>query len=441
MPEETLQQKIEQARQAMTGGTNSASPSLLVGALAERRKTTLQPAPTNTTSDAALSPEALAKKRAEARRAMESFEQKKRREMREQAEIEARATTEKIAELKQARIKLEEKRASDAALGKAEILAGKVQAETTYQTRLAESRAVAQSIIEKPDVPVDTYRTLRTDVHEQVSTGGLTMTKIALEEEARRRLNNLPREDARRPRSYAFIAAGSLVLVLIGIGTLVATRIIITPTQTTLTPFTINSIIFADYTIALPTDNTTTETLRTTLGETLSKSTRPDTITNLYPTKIVETEEGRATELVPATTFLTKLGLTLPNGFTHFLENRFMVGVVSPAGATSSAPFYILTTRSFENTLDSLLREENMIMSNLLAPFLDPTETATIQTGTFRDVILGNIDTRIMSDSSGRALVVYGFLDRNTLAITASREAFMRLLTAYRTPSPETTTP
>ena len=113
-----------------------------------------------------------------------------------------------------------------------------------------------------------------------------------------------------------------------------------------------------------------------------------------------------------------------------------------------SKPFLILKTDSFENTFSSMLLWEET-MQNDLAPYfgtalqkiISPsfsTET-TLTPGVvvpriFHDVIVKNIDTRLLRNDDGNTVLLYAFPNASTLIITTDEgtffEVFRRLTTS-----------
>lgn len=436
MPEDNLQTKIQAARQAMAGNKNISQTNLFSGELVSRRQSALGLTETDKqilTTGPVLTPEEIAKRREQAKRAMESFEHKKRREAREKEEAEAKNLTQKIEEMKRARLELEQKKYSEEFKQSAQNEEVKRKLAADYERRVAEARAEVEAITKSQTQKINTYHTLKTDVNDQVTTGGLTLTKIALEDEARRRLETLPREQI-NPNRNKLIIGGSLALVGLGVTVLVISFILTKPSVSQVQPVTINSIIFAEEHQELPTDNQTPDQIQNIIKADLKKTYSDIRVIDLYPTKTITTNKSLVKKILSGPELLTFLQTAIPIDFTHFLLDPFMIGVVSEPNATSSAPFFIFKTRSFENTLDSMLREESIIMANTIGPLTDNKNI--IQTGNFKDKIINNIDTRILTDNNNNSVAIYGFVDRSTLIMTTTETAFVKLLTAYQTPRP-----
>jgi len=426
-----LQQKIARAKLAMGGDKRHISPDLLVNSLVDKRKSSLQLSPSDlaTNNNSTLSPEDLEKRKIEARLAMESAEYKKRREGKEKAEKDRKLMIEKVLELKQARIELERKRGLDS---KSKLIYDEEKRrreEELYQKRLQTSKELISNIANDSKTSVGNYHTLNSDLNQQISSGKLTMAKIAMEEEARRRLATLPTKKPINTRSILIVIA---VISFVTLGSLAVffSLNLTSPTSSTIKPLTIDSIIFANKHQELILDNKNSSDINSELQNIVGTPAQGIQIINIYPTKQMTIDGNTLKTLAVSKDLIASLGIDLPANFTHFLLDKFMIGVIgSPTGINS--PFVILQTRSFENTLDALLRNETVLIPNILNPFL--TNPLYIN-NVFEDKIISNIDTRISYDLSGEITAIYGFLDRNNVLITTNSQAFTDLLTAFQAP-------
>ncbi len=436
MADSDLQSKLHQARVSMRGNRDEPR-ELLATELVKRRQSALTfTGDTPTSSSGTISIDELAKRREQAKRAMESFEQKKRRELKEKSNIEAKVMAQKIEAMKDAREKLEHERASSSYQEKQREAEAGRQAAKDYHQNVAIAQAEIEVITKDKRGAVDTYRTLQTDFGQEVATKGLTMTKIVLEEEARRRLATLPREGSGSKKSWV-IGGISILFILLGVAALYGTIQLNNPKTIAVASLSINSIAFADDHVELPTTNTTSEALAQAINKILVTPQASETIINIYPTAKTIVDGRQQTHLLTALETLTAFGITTPISFYHFLEPKVMLGIVGTPHASTSAPFFIFKTRSFENTFDALLRDEKTIIGNLLQPFVTKEVSRAIYSTTFKDKLINNIDTRIITTATSTSpIAVYGFMDRSTVVVTTNESAFLTILRAYQTPRP-----
>jgi hypothetical protein len=430
MPIDDLQQKIAQARLAMGGDKRHVSPDLLVNALVNKRRSTLNlsEADLKTNHGAVLPPAELEKRKSEARIAMESAEYKKRREAKEKADKEAKIMAQKVLELKQARLELEKKRGLDSKSKMVYDEEKRLREEELYQKRLQTSKELIAELTQDSNKTAESYHTLTTDLNAQIGSGKLTMAKIAMEEEARRRLATMP---TKKPLAVKNILIGIAMISFLILGSLALyfSLQLTKPSTSTVRPLEIASLIFANQNQELILDNKTASDLSTELKTKISTgSLSKGTIVNIYPTKKIIVEGQELKTLATGKDTLTALGLNLPANFTHFLLDKFMVGSVGGKLGVNQ-PFLILKTRSFPNTLDTLLRNEATIIGTLINPLVSEQ---VYMNSSFTDKVIANIDTRVWTDVVTGKTIIYGFFDQETLVITTDTDSFSDLLLAFQ---------
>lgn len=428
MSDNDLQQKIAQARLAMGGDKRHVSPDLLINALVDKRRSTLSltDADLKTNHSPVLPPEELEKRKREARLAMESLDYKERREAKEKTDKDAKIMVQKVLELKQARIEMEKKRGLDSKSKLVYDEEKRLRQEELYQKRLQTSKELIADIAGSTSTNAGSYHTLSSDLNEQISTGKLTMAKIAMEEEARRRLATQP---AKKPLATKNIFIGIAMVSFLVLGTMAIyfSLQLTKPSVSTVRPLEIASLIFANQNQELILDNKTASGITAELkNKILTGSLSPATIINIYPTKKIIVDGQELKTLATGYETLTALGLSLPANFTHFLLDKFMVGSIGSKTGFNQ-PFLILKTRSLPNTLDTLLRNEATIIGTLINPLVSEP---IYFSGSFTDKIIANVDTRVWTDSVTGKTVVYGFFDQSTLVITTDTQSFSDLLTA-----------
>lgn len=132
--------------------------------------------------------------------------------------------------------------------------------------------------------------------------------------------------------------------------------------------------------------------------------------------------------------FLAAMDLALPTEFRIALGDRFMFGVYQ---APAPAPFYLFTVRSYERAANELLTEADQVANILFASFTDnPSLARHLRDQNFSDQVISNIDTRALLNETGQPVMIYAFLDDNTLVFASSQAAFDKLVGVYRLPLP-----
>jgi len=175
-----------------------------------------------------------------------------------------------------------------------------------------------------------------------------------------------------------------------------------------------------------------------------SDTTKPGEITEF----VLAQTTGSTTTRLGTAQFINAAGFTILDSLKRALTDRMMIGTISDD--TQSYPFIIFTTDFFQNAFSGMLKwEDNMpeeladIFNYREQPVTEPilTENTASSTpvensisrfynirGTFKDKAVMNRDVREFTDSEGRILFLYTFLDRNTILITTSESVISSIV-------------
>ena len=146
--------------------------------------------------------------------------------------------------------------------------------------------------------------------------------------------------------------------------------------------------------------------------------------------------------------FISALAPDVPNTLLRTLEPNFLLGVHS--FNNTNQPFLILSVDSYEQGFAGMLAWETT-MSQDLAPLFPTTSslpapstvaatsTQVINTG-FTDNVVDNHDARVLLDQNGNSILLWAFLDQQTIVITTNQytltEIISRLKASPITPVP-----
>jgi hypothetical protein len=131
-------------------------------------------------------------------------------------------------------------------------------------------------------------------------------------------------------------------------------------------------------------------------------------------------------ELLSTADFLTRLASHAPNPLVRSFNPLFMLGVL---GGDSAHSVLIIKLDSFENAFPGMLGWEGRLVEDLMPIFISREELQDIPTiSEFKDKTIQNHDTRILRDSSGKIVLLYGFFDNKMLIITDNEESFRTIL-------------
>ncbi|MCI0566003.1 hypothetical protein L0Y46_02275 [bacterium] len=182
------------------------------------------------------------------------------------------------------------------------------------------------------------------------------------------------------------------------------------------------SIIFADtYTEFDVTNTTSNDLVRTVSSHIQNKNILLDSVENLYFTRI---ENGMRRELA-AQEFFDSAGLNTPSRFRSAIEGRFMLGMHAFNG---NQPFFIFKTILFENAFAEMLSWEATIAREVMPVFGLGAPDRDLQNKKFRDLVIKNKDVRVLEDNGGRTVLLYSFVNRDTLIITTSEDTFLEIV-------------
>ena len=242
-----------------------------------------------------------------------------------------------------------------------------------------------------------------------------------------------------------FIVIISLVLIGVGLGGgyyLYLMSPLAVEAPTAVTDQKISSIITPDNQKIVPINNIASDQLAKKLQSLLAnEKTSSQRITDFVLTKTFASTTIRVTgpEIVDV------LGLQVSEAFKRSLTNNWMFGLAG--NNTGKDGFIILTNNFFQNAYAGMLKWEPVMADDLSVALnyrekaitspmnasstasSTPTIVKSLFTihGKFFDREISNRDVREFFDDAGDLLVLYSFLDKNTLVITTS-ETTLKLL-------------
>lgn len=162
-------------------------------------------------------------------------------------------------------------------------------------------------------------------------------------------------------------------------------------------------------------------------------------VRGLYPVRSVD----KTQELVDARAFFSTLAPDIPGALARTLRPEFMIGIHA---FDNNQPFLLLTLSSYEQAFAGMLDWE-VSLARDLSPLFDRTPrprarseatttpvAAFFLESSFVDRVLYNRDTRALLNAGGDIVLVYVFLDRETLLITTNEHTLQEVVTRLRTP-------
>ena len=127
---------------------------------------------------------------------------------------------------------------------------------------------------------------------------------------------------------------------------------------------------------------------------------------------------------VSALNFTSLIAPQMPGSLGRSFEDKYMLGIYS---YDTNEPFIIFTTNDFAGSFSGMLNWEKNIARDIGPIFAINTASTT----TFVDEALQNKDLRVLKDNNRKSVLVYSFIDKNTLVITANENVLTAIVGKY----------
>ena len=205
----------------------------------------------------------------------------------------------------------------------------------------------------------------------------------------------------------------------------------------------IKSIIFADETEEFEIADLSKRQILSGLSSVKDQTALPESkIKNISIVKSTKDKNSAIDKkLVSSSDFLNSIEARVSTAFIRSLETVFMLGIhILRSG---NQPFLILKTNFYENSFAGMLQWENNIKEDLASLFnisdintekifqKDETNTVIFSIMTFNDAVIKNKDARILKNENDKTLLIYSFLDKNTIVITNNENTFNEVFTRF----------
>ena len=301
----------------------------------------------------------------------------------------------------------------------------------------------------------DVMHTYSSDFSNRIDTkSASTFSVLAAEQDSQTKTAAVLSEPKKSPvKAIVAVATGVLLLALAGGGIFATYQFVMTMRNTPIASLTVPSIVFADEYREL---SGTGSELMNAFATAANGALVPG---NVLVTYILTDSSGEDGSIVrsPAggAAFIRALQIPAPDILLRNIAEESTTGVVNAGGDTT--PFFALRVDSYERTYAGILTWEPLMHRDLAslyplypierAPVIEETvatstttttstTTSTVQTVSaeasartrFEDAIVANHDVRILRDTTGRPLILYGYADKRTLLIVRDEAAFEALL-------------
>lgn len=287
--------------------------------------------------------------------------------------------------------------------------------------------------------PLHTYKS---DFADRIDAKGASAFSVLAAQQDAPRVRTA--QTKMKGRTVALLAGGAL-LIMLGVGGVYGAYWYVARMNTLPTPLNVPSLVFADERVRL--EGRGPELVQA-LANVANEPLVDGNVLVVYLSESTTTPKGAVRE-IPLTggALIAALELPAPEILLRNISPVSTVGVVSASPETR--PFFIFRVTSYERTFAGMLAWEET-MGRDLAPFYPSyaegvavTEATTlpIATGTpvvaseppralltFSDEVVANHDVRVLKDTAGNTLLLYGYSDKETLIIARDAAAFSTLL-------------
>jgi hypothetical protein len=314
--------------------------------------------------------------------------------------------------------------------------------QTTVQT------TKTPQIQNKDNTVIKNLRTFQGDVADILKNQNTSVLDIALAEKKRQQeIAKVAPPKNPESKKKVIIIVISVLLIIAGTGAIAGFFVLQKKTPApVLVEMKNQAIIASNSKFSLIVDKADKESLFSAINKERDESViAPNEILNL---EMVKNSALGKQEPIDTNTLFTIINSQAPGSLLRAFSNEFMFGFYK---SNNNEPFLIIRLDSFDNAWNGMLNwEKNMnedIGAILAKKLLSSTETNQVENqgtstikqtkkvgydsavnATFEDITIKNKDARILKNPQGETILLYSFLDKQTLLITSSEVVLENLI-------------
>ncbi len=378
--------------------------------------------------------ERLIKRKKEAVLAMVSDEQKKLDSEQKKKQEEKLLSQKRLEDLRNKR-KIEEE-AKKKNIGQAQtetdLKAEKQKGEKIKE--ILQSQEQIKNLTKQKNNYLKPLKTLSSETIRAIKDEGLSSSKIAINNQSI--IKKIPPKEPKKIGEIIVLVI-SVIFILASIS-IVGYFIITNKSTKNEVIATKNSILFVDKHIGIDLTGKDSNQINSSVINAIKQlddsKPKEGAIGNFYFTETIKYLNGKDTLEkqvdITASQFIASSTQGIPSEFSRSLDDKFMLGIFQNG---KSSPFFIFKTQYFKSLTDAMLKNESIIISNLYNLTGTTNVTSNIIGLPFKDKTVQNTDLRIAKKGDGETVVLYGFIDQNTVLIAENEEVFNKLLGLYKT--------
>jgi hypothetical protein len=290
----------------------------------------------------------------------------------------------------------------------------------------------ARAMISKPEAaPLSSVHTLKNDLQTVVKEKKMSLVRAVSLEQDKKRTEMIEEDFGRKERRKRVTGILFMTGLLFGLGIAALFGVYFVMLSHTGTDVqTLNSIVFAEQSVALPLDNATPSELKHRVAAARQSQTGSlGSITRIVPLLQGSDPKAQPTQATTAQ-FFSALGFNVPDDLTRSLGSSFFFGLHV---VDKNSPVLVIPVTNYDRAFAGMLAWEATMNADL-APVFTPVPTTVLDTNNipsarvFTDDVMRNYDVRELKDDSGTVELYYSFPSKNLLIIAESPYSFPELL-------------
>jgi hypothetical protein len=258
-------------------------------------------------------------------------------------------------------------------------------------------------------------------VEEAVTTGTSNKAYVNFDKEENKKENIL--------LTYGVLPIVGVVLILVGGGLIAGIYYYTKSTPTTVVVKETKTMIpYTSKDDVILSKNFTVNELSSTFKNQIETFNQP-LGSLLYINFLQQNISDKTKNILPTNVFFNTIAESAPGSLMRSFGDTYMAGVYS---STSNNPFIILSSSDYGQTFEGMLGWEQTMKYDLFNffPTLSNINNAS-SSPVWVDVTQNNKNMRALKDENNTTVLVYGFFDKNTVAITSNEKVFLNLLNKY----------
>lgn len=302
-----------------------------------------------------------------------------------------------------------------------------------------------------PEVVIKNLRTYQGDVAEAIKNQNASVLTITLAEKKKKdkREAEEPKQKDPEKGKKIWSVLISVLLIVLGVGTVVVFYYLQkqAPIPVVTTPGTApeETIIGYNTKKGISIDTTTREKFISVInGERLGEEIQPNEVAYIFLNKNVQA----GIRALNTKELFAILDTKIPGATLRSFGDQFMFGFFRDERVE---PFLLIRIASYENAFDGMLKWEDTLKDDIGTLFLpihvsgeisaqnsESTSTQAVNrvplldttqiNKTFEDETIRNKDARVLKNSNGDVLMLYSFLDKETLLITSNENTLKEMI-------------